>query len=168
MDSWRRKKRNSGDDLRLALVALFPEPWQADIAVSLLVSEGIRAFPADDWLARKSGNSPGTAGSGVVVPEVEAPLALEILKMAERGDLSMPEEVPGYTDEWNRRKTEVQKASSWKGQSDTGGRVPHTDDLFVVRCPRCGSVNTSRKGGIRSLFSRSYRCKVCHWQWSQK
>jgi len=168
VNGWHRKMRDSGDDPRLALIALFPAPWQADIAVSLLVSEGIRAFPADDRRKGKPGQFAGNGESWVVVPEIEAPLALGILEMAERGDLSLPEEAPGSTDEWNRRKAEVRKAIPRRGQPGTDARVPGTDSLFLVRCPRCGSANISRTMGIRILFSPRYRCKVCHWRWRKK
>jgi len=168
MNRQSRKKRDPGAGLRLALVALFPESWQADIAVSLLDSEGIQAFPADEWAGRKSRDPGGSGGSWVVVPEVQAPLALEILQMAQRGDLALPEEGDGYSDEWNRQKREAGETKSGNEKRYSRDLAPGTGNHLAVRCPRCGSENTARKGGIRGFFTRSYRCKVCHWQWKRK
>lgn len=155
-------KKDSGTGLRFALVALFPEPWQADIAVSLLVSEGIRAFPADDWIVRKTLFFSGV-GTAVVVPEPEAPRALEILRMAERGELSLGEEGPGH----HVRSKKREKKDKGKLPEGTDGRVRErpSGGHPVVRCPRCGSENVVRKGGFSAVFSRAWRCRVCRWEW---
>ena len=158
-------KKGSEADLRFALVALFPEPWQADIAVSLLASEGIRAYPADDWIVRKALFLSGV-GTAVVVPEAQAPRALEILRMAERGELSLAEEPPGYGEGSKRGEGEnkgriPERAGSRLGQKASGGHP-------VVRCPRCGSENVARKGGLSAVFSRTWRCRVCRWEWKER
>ena len=163
-----RKNRDPEAEIRLALVAYFPETWQADVAASLLDSEGIQAFPADDWTGRRSRGSGRDAGSWVVVPEVQALNALEILQMAQRGELALPEDGPGYSDEWNRQKSEVKETRSVGGKMYSRDQTEGAGGCFAVRCPRCGSANTARKVGIGGFFTRGCRCKVCHWQWKQK
>jgi len=159
-------RKGSEADLRFALVALFPEPWQADIAVSLLASEGIRAHPADDWIVRKALFLSGV-GTAVVVPETEAPRALEILRMAERGELSLAEEPPGYSEgskrgeRGNKRPLPGKTTGSRVRQQPSGGHP-------VVRCPRCGSENVARKGRLSAVFSRTWRCRVCRWEWKER
>ena len=168
MNGWGRRKQDSGTDLRLALVAVFPEPWQADIAVSLLVSEGIRAFPADDWLSGETRRSVDTGGAGVVVVEADAPLALKILQMAERGDLSLPEEGPEYAAGEDRTRGGTRwKPPRREGPGSAGGGQG-ADGLASARCPRCGSANTERRKGVRGLFSPLYRCRVCQWEWKER
>lgn len=157
-------KKVSGADLRFALVALFPEPWQADIAVSLLASEGIQAHPADDWIVRKALFFSGV-GTAVVVPETEAPRALEILRMAERGELSLAEEPPGYGEGSKKGERGNKRALPEKTQGHVGERPSRGHP--VVRCPRCGSENVVRKGGFSALFSRAWRCRVCRWEWKE-
>lgn len=160
-----KSRRDDADDGGFVLLAQFPELWQADLAVSLLASEGIEAWSADDLFINGTDHSTDMDGVGVVVREADARSAFNILQMAERGELSLPEETAEFTDEWNRRKNEKRETSSRGIELKTRNPESETRNSFVVRCPRCGSENNEKKKGIRALFSPGYRCRVCRWEW---
>ena len=189
MRRWYRKmqgKEGSG----LVLLARYPEPWQADMVVSLLASEGIQAFLSDEHFVRNTKHSAAIGGVGVVVREADAPMAWEILQRAERGELSLPSETPEYPDERSASGISLdnkrQRADEYNELAARHPPSPSTEYQYPldkrlrragqtpdtrhppVRCPRCGSENNERRKGIRSLFSVGYRCRVCHWQWKER
>jgi hypothetical protein len=159
------KKDSGTEDGGYVLLAWFPEMWQADLAVSLLVSEGIQAWSADDRFINGTDHATDRGGAGVMVQEADAMSAWHILQMAERGEFSLQEEAPAYPDEWNRRKREDREKSSQRIENKTRNLEPETRNLYSVRCPRCGSENNEKRKGIRALFSPGYHCRVCHWEW---
>jgi hypothetical protein len=152
----------------LVLLVRFPEPWQADMFVSLLASEGIQSFLMDEHFVRNTKHSVAIGGVGVVVRESDAAVAWEILQRAERGELSLPEETREYADQWSQVEERAQKAGSPLSRELTGNREPETGAFSVVRCPRCGSAYSEKRKGIRALFSPGYRCRVCRWEWKEK
>ena len=168
MDRWLGKKKDTEDDGGYVLLAMFPELWQADMAVSLLASEGIQAYPADELLLKNARGSTAIGKAGIFVHEGEAAAAWDILQMAERGELSLPEEATEFSDEWNRRKSKDKETPFRRGEIKTGNKTPYTGHDLSVRCPRCGSANNERKKGLKALFAPGYHCRVCHWQWKER
>lgn len=165
---WYRKERSLQKSSGLILLARFPEPWQADMAVSLLASEEIQAFLSDEHFVRNTKHSVAIGGVGIVVREADASAAWEILQRAERGELSLPSELLEYPDERNisgiSQDKKRQRSDEYNGIR-AGNQRPDTRNFVSVRCPRCGSANNEKRKGIKALFSPGYRCRVCHWQW---
>jgi hypothetical protein len=106
-------------------------------------------------------------GVGVVVQEGDAMAAWDILQMAERGELSLPDENHEFADDWNRRKTEEREAFFGREKVDIRNQKLESRNSLVVRCPRCGSENHERKKGVKALFFPGYRCRVCRWEWQR-
>jgi DNA-directed RNA polymerase subunit RPC12/RpoP len=126
------------------LMARYVLPWEADLALSLLASENIEAFLADEHMARAGIYHSALAGGvRLMVKEADAARAMEVLKAAESGEL--------LTDRENGRE------GGWREdlETETLAQEPET------RCPRCGSAHLERKGGLRALFSPGYKCRVC-------
>jgi len=154
------------DDSGFVLLAQFPELWQADMAVSLLESEGIPAFVADELLLKNAKGSTAVGEAGIVVHEGDAAAAWDILQLAEQGEFSLPEEASEFTDEWNRRKSNQKGKASRRDEVESGNQTPEGRHLSV-RCPRCGSANNEKKKGVKALFAPGYHCRVCHWEWKR-
>ena len=152
----------------LILLARFPEPWQADMVVSLLASEGIQAFLSDEHFVRNTRHSVAIGGVGIVVREADASAAWEILQRAERGELSLPSEMLEYPDErifsGKSQDKRRQRADGYKGIR-TRNRQLETQNHVDVRCPRCGSANSEKRKGLLAFFSPGNSCRVCHWEW---
>jgi hypothetical protein len=132
-------KDTSSSEGALVVLARYPEPWRADLVVSLLGSEGIEAFLADEHINRMARHVPWIGGVGVVVREGDAQLALEILERAENGQLTADHGEP-----------DDPLTSHLAGEN-----------ADLPRCPRCGSAHLAGKKGIKALFSPGYRCRVC-------
>lgn len=160
-------KHDESDNGGFVLLARFPELWQADLAISLLASEGIEAWSADELFINGTDHSTNMGGVGVIVNEGDAMSAWNILQLAERGELSLRDDLTEHTDEWNRRKTGDRESSFRRIESDTLNPQPETRNSVIVRCPRCGSENIGKKRGLTSLFSPGYRCRVCQWEWKR-
>ncbi len=147
-------------------LARFPELWQADMAVSLLASEGIQAYTADEFLVKNGRGSTVIGGAGIFVHEGDEMAAWDILQVAERGELSLPEETAEFTDEWNRLKNKDKEMSFQRREVETRNQTLDSRHPSV-RCPRCGSANNERKKGLKALFRPGYHCRVCHWEWKE-
>ena len=165
MKHWFKNRRDDADDSGFVLLARFPEMWQADLAISLLASEGIEAWPADELSINGTDYLADMDGVGVVVHEGDAMPAWHILQMAERGDLALRDDHAQHHDEWNRRKDADRMRASRADGPQSGPHMTDTGPYPDVRCPRCGSENTEKRKGIKSLFSPGRRCRVCRWQW---
>jgi hypothetical protein len=163
-----RDDQDSRMENSFVLLARFPELWQADMAVSLLASEGIPAYPADELFVKNTKHSEAIGGVGVVVHEADAATAWDILELAERGELSLQEEAVEYTDESSRQKIEERVTSSRRSELETLNPEPEILNSFSIRCPRCGSENNEKKKGLKALFRPGNHCRVCHWEWKER
>jgi hypothetical protein len=134
-------KKTPSKKASLAVAARFIQPWRADLALSLLRSEGVVGYLADDHLARTEPISSILAGGiRLLVDGEDLARARQILERAEQGDLVLPE---------------------WEGDPESitmRERVPAPGE---VRCQRCGSSHLEEKKGLWRIFSPGYRCRVC-------
>jgi hypothetical protein len=125
----------------LAVAARFLQPWRADLALSLLRSEGVTGYLADDHLARTEPISSILAGGiRLLVDGEDLTRAREILERAEQGDLALP---------------------AWEGDPYRKHMSERVAAPGEVRCQRCGSSHLEVKKGLWRIFSPGYRCRVC-------
>ncbi|TNF47008.1 DUF2007 domain-containing protein, partial [bacterium] len=111
------------------LAARFIQPWRADLALSLLRSEGVAGYLADDHLARTEPVSSILAGGiRLLVERKDLSRAREILNRAEQGDLALP---------------------AWEGDPHSKPMRERVSAPGEVRCQRCGSSYLEAKKGIR-------------------
>ena len=149
------KHEKEPDGGSFVLLTRFPERWQADLAVSLLASEGIEAWSADELLD----------GFGVIVSESDAMAAQGILQMAERGELAITDDHQSISGGGSPHRVEYPEKSQRYEDVDTFNSQPLTRNSTALRCPRCGSENIEKRRRVRALFIPGYRCRVCRWEW---
>ena len=109
--------------------------------MSLLQSEGIESYLADEHLARNEPISSILAGGiRLLVRDGDAPRAREVLMRAEEGELDLP---------------------AWEGDPAGVPLVERVAAAGEVRCPRCGSAHVAKKSRMRAFLGAKYRCRVC-------
>ena len=138
----------------LVTVARYVVPWQADLARTLLESEGIEVFLADEHMARTDPyHSALVGGVRLMVRGSAADRAVELISAAEDGRLEPA------------REAQDRDAGQSRLTGGPAGTASAGSD-GELRCPRCGSAHLERAGRLRALLGPGNRCRVCGFRFN--